>query len=123
MNVSVIIPAYNAVETIADTLESLIAQTYPHWEAIVVNDGSSDATDEITREFVERDARIRMITQPNGGEGAARNTGIAQAQYDWLLFLDADDWILVRTPRTDDPRAHSDSRVRRRPLRFHPGSP
>jgi len=112
VNVSVVIPAYNAAETLTDTLESLIAQTYPHWEAIVVNDGSSDATGAITRAFVERDARIRMTTQPNGGEGAARNTGIAQTQYDWLLFLDADDWIapvylermthaLITTPEFD----------------------
>lgn len=94
MNVSVIIPAYNAAETIADTLESLLAQTHSNWEAIVVDDGSNDETAEVTKNFIERDARIRMIKQPNGGEGAARNTGIAQARYDWLLFLDADDWIL-----------------------------
>ena len=93
MHVSVIIPAYNAAETIADTLESLRTQTSPDWEAIVVNDGSSDATDEIAGTFVERDARIRLIGQLNGGEGAARNTGIVHARYDWLLFLDADDWI------------------------------
>jgi glycosyltransferase involved in cell wall biosynthesis len=94
MNVSVIIPAYNAAETIADTLESLLAQTHSNWEAIVVDDGSNDETAEVTKNFIERDARIRMIKQPNGGEGAARNAGIAQARYDWLLFLDADDWIL-----------------------------
>lgn len=94
MNVSVIIPAYNAAETIADTLESLLAQTHSNWEAIVVDDGSTDETAEVTKKFAERDARIRMIKQPNGGEGAARNAGIAQARYDWLLFLDADDWIL-----------------------------
>ena len=94
MNVSVIIPAYNAANTIADTLESLIAQTYSNWEAIVVDDGSTDATSEITLGFIGRDARIRMIQQPNGGESAARNSGIALARYEWLLFLDADDLIL-----------------------------
>lgn len=93
MNVSIIIPAYNAAETIADTLESLLAQTHSNWEAIVVDDGSTDATAEITKGFVDRDKRIRMIKQPNGGEGTARNAGIVQARYDWLLFLDADDWI------------------------------
>jgi hypothetical protein len=94
MNVSIIIPAYNAAETIANTLESLLAQTYPNWEAIVVDDGSADATAEIAKGFVDRDKRIRMITQPNGGESAARNAGIALARYDWLLFLDSDDWIM-----------------------------
>lgn len=94
MNVSIIIPAYNAAETVANTLEPLLAQTYPNWEAIVVDDGSTDATAEITKGFVNRDKRIRMITQPNGGESAARNAGITLARYDWLLFLDSDDWIM-----------------------------
>jgi glycosyltransferase involved in cell wall biosynthesis len=93
MNISVVIPAYNAAETITRTLESLLAQTYPNWEAIVVDDGATDGTGEIVRDFMERDKRFVMITQPNGGESAARNTGIVQARYDWLLFLDADDWI------------------------------
>ena len=96
LNVSVIIPAYNAAETISDTLNSLLAQTWPDWEAIVVDDGSTDATGEIVRGFAERDARFRVITQCNGGESAARNSGIALARYDWLLFLDADDWISPR---------------------------
>jgi glycosyltransferase involved in cell wall biosynthesis len=93
LNVSIIIPAYNAEKTIADTLDSVLAQTHQNWEAIVVDDGSTDATAEITRGFAERDARIRMIQQANGGESAARNSGITQAHHDWLLFLDADDWI------------------------------
>lgn len=93
MKVSIIIPAYNAAETIAATLESLLAQTEPGWEAIVVDDGSRDATAKLARTFVRRDARTRVITQRNGGEAAARNAGIAAAQHEWLLFLDADDWI------------------------------
>jgi hypothetical protein len=93
VNVSVIVPAYNAAGTIADTLESLLAQTYANWEAIVVDDGSSDRTAEIANRFAQRDARIRVISQPNGGESAARNAGIAQSRYEWLLFLDSDDWI------------------------------
>lgn len=93
MNISVIVPAYNAAGTIADTLESLLAQNYPNWEAIVVDDGSSDRTAEIARSFEGRDARIRVISQSNAGESAARNSGVALANSDWLLFLDADDWI------------------------------
>ncbi len=93
VSVSIIIPAYNAAATISDTLNSVLAQTCPEWEAIVVNDGSTDATGEIVRDFAERDARFRMITQLNAGESGARNAGIALARYDWLLFLDADDWV------------------------------
>lgn len=93
MNVSVIIPAYNAADTVAQALESLLAQTAPGWEAIVVDDGSSDGTAEVVRSFTERDRRFRLVTRPNGGESAARNTGLDRAAYDWVLFLDADDWI------------------------------
>ena len=93
MPVSIIIPAYNAAATIADTLNSILAQTCPDWEAIVVDDGSTDATCKVVKGFIERDPRICILRQPNGGEAAARNTGISKARYDWLLFLDADDWI------------------------------
>jgi hypothetical protein len=93
VKVSVIIPAHNAAATIAETLKSVVAQTSPDWEAIVVNDGSSDATDAIAREFAASDSRIRVFTQENRGEAAARNAGLARARYEWLVFLDADDWI------------------------------
>ena len=64
MNVSVVIPAYNAAETIADTLSSLCAQLFVNWEAIVVDDGSIDATAAVVESFVERDSRFRL---PNTG--------------------------------------------------------
>lgn len=94
LSVSIIIPAYNAAKTIAETLESVRAQALPDWEAIVINDGSSDATAAIATSFAAQDARIRVVSQPQMGASVARNTGIDLAQYDWLLFLDADDWIL-----------------------------
>ncbi len=94
MNVSVIIPAHNAAKTISETLESLCAQTFPNWEVIVVDDGSRDDTLAITTRFAKQDQRIHFISQPQMGVCAARNTGINQAKNDWLLFLDADDWIL-----------------------------
>jgi peptidoglycan/xylan/chitin deacetylase (PgdA/CDA1 family)/GT2 family glycosyltransferase/ubiquinone/menaquinone biosynthesis C-methylase UbiE len=94
MNVSVVIPAYNAQETIALTLESVIAQTFSHWEAIVVDDGSTDDTLTIAKDFAQKDSRIRVISQKQMGVSVARNTGINNAVYDWLLFLDSDDWIL-----------------------------
>jgi peptidoglycan/xylan/chitin deacetylase (PgdA/CDA1 family) len=93
MNVSVIIPAYNVEKTLADTLKSLQAQTFPKWEAIVIDDGSSDNTPVIARQFAAQDWRIRFISQQNSGSSVARNAGVRLAQFDWLLFLDSDDWI------------------------------
>ncbi len=93
LSVSVIIPAYNAADTLAETIAALLAQTYPHWEAIVVDDGSTDETAAIVTRLAQQDARIRLITQANAGVCTARNVGIAAAQFDWLLFNDADDWI------------------------------
>jgi glycosyltransferase involved in cell wall biosynthesis len=93
MNVSVVIPAWNAAETIAATLDSLLAQGHRGWEAIVVDDGSGDGTAAIARDYAERDRRIRLVQQDRGGEASARNTGLAEARFDWLLFLDSDDWI------------------------------
>ena len=91
--VSVIIPAYNAAGTLAETLESLLAQTHGGWEAIIVDDGSTDRTAEVANRYTAEDRRMRLVRRANGGESAARNTGIAEARYEWLLFLDADDWI------------------------------
>jgi len=69
VNVSVIIPAYNAAATIADTLESLRTQTYTGWEAIVVDDGSSDGTVAVAARIAAQDVRIRIVSQPyQGGE-------------------------------------------------------
>jgi MoaA/NifB/PqqE/SkfB family radical SAM enzyme len=93
VNVSIITPAFNAADTIADTLESLLRQTAPDWEAIVVDDGSTDSTAEIVAGYAGRDGRIRMLRQPNSGESGARNAGLALARGAWVLFLDADDWI------------------------------
>ena len=93
MNVSVIIAAYNAEKTIADTLKSLQNQTFKKWEAIVIDDGSSDDTSVIAGRFANQDHRIRIISQQNSGPCIARNAGIRMAHFDWLLFLDADDWI------------------------------
>jgi glycosyltransferase involved in cell wall biosynthesis len=107
--VSVIIPAYNAAAFIAQALESLIAQSSPHWEAIVIDDGSTDQTVSVASSLAERDARIRVLSQAHQGVSAARNAGVRDAQFDWLLFLDADDWILpeflekLTTLLVDDP--------------------
>ncbi len=94
LSVSIIMPAYNAAATIAETLDSVLVQTHTAWEVLVVDDGSQDETAAIVTEYAARDGRIRFIRAPHEGGGAARNRGIAAARYAWLLFLDADDWIL-----------------------------
>jgi len=93
MNVSIVIPAWNAGATLAETLDSLLAQTFREWEAVVVDDGSTDGTSDVTAAYSAREPRIRLIRQTNAGEAGARNTGLAAATHGWLLFLDADDWI------------------------------
>lgn len=88
---SVVIPAYNASPFLADCLNSVLAQTDPDFEAIVVNDGSTDNTLEIAAEFAQRDRRIVLVSRINGGLAAARNSGIAAAKGELVAFLDADD--------------------------------
>jgi hypothetical protein len=89
--VSVIVPAYNAANYISDAIKSICNQTWPHWELIVVNDGSVDETAKIVADFCREDPRIQMITQENGKLAKARNTGLAAACGQFIAFLDADD--------------------------------
>ncbi len=89
--ISVVIPAYNAAPFIRRTIDSVLAQTYEDYEVIVVDDGSKDKTERVVGEY---GGKVRCIRQENGGDGAARNTGIKAAAGDWIAFLDHDDeWI------------------------------
>lgn len=89
--VSVVIPAYNYAHFVGETIESVLAQTYPHFEVVVVDDGSTDNTAEVVAAFVDKDPRVRYVHQQNGGLPAARNTGIRNARFPLVAFLDADD--------------------------------
>lgn len=91
--ISVVVPAWNAAATIGATLDSLVAQGVSDWQAIVVDDGSTDATPDILAARAAPDPRVRVLRQPNAGASAARNAGLAAATGRWLLFLDGDDWI------------------------------
>lgn len=85
-------PVYNGEAFITRAIESVLAQTHPHWELIVVNDGSIDDTGDVVAQFT--DPRIRCIHQENRGLARARNTGIGEAQGQYLAFLDSDDeWV------------------------------
>lgn len=90
--VSVIMPAYNAERFIARAIESVLSQTFPDWELIVVDDGSTDGTAEVLADLT--DPRIRMIRQANGGEAVARNRGLDAVTGEYVAFLDADDLYL-----------------------------
>ncbi|MFK5976789.1 MAG: glycosyltransferase family A protein [Sulfurovum sp.] len=87
--VSIITPAYNAEKYIAEAIESVIDQSYTNWELIIINDGSSDSTEDIIKSF--RDSRIKLINQSNGGVSSARNRGLKIARGEYITFLDADD--------------------------------
>lgn len=89
--VSVIIPAYNAAKFIAESINSVMAQTYKHWELIIVDDGSEDDLKNLIETFSHEDARIKYVYQQNGKQGKARNTGIEKANGELVAFIDADD--------------------------------
>lgn len=91
--VSVIVPTYNYGHLIGQTLESLQAQTYQHWECIVVDDGSTDNTGDIVAGFSQRDERIKYLRQKNHGQAAAINVGIKASVGEYIQSLDADDLI------------------------------
>lgn len=93
MKFSVIIPVYNVETYLRECLDSVFNQTFTDWEAICVNDGSTDGSSDILNEYAARERRLKVITQPNGGLSAARNAGMREAEGDYILFLDSDDWL------------------------------
>ena len=91
--VSVIVPCYNQAQYLAETLDSVLAQTYPYWECIIVNDGSSDNTEEVANEYCEKDSRFHYYYKVNSGLADTRNYGISQSKGFYILPLDSDDKI------------------------------
>ncbi len=91
--VSVIVPIYNVAAYLTQCVDSILAQTEPDIEVLLVDDGSPDGSPDIMTEYAARDGRIRCIHKENGGLSSARNAGMAQATGTYLLFVDADDWI------------------------------
>lgn len=91
--VSIIVAAYNVEAYIRRCIESLINQTLQEIEIIIVNDGSTDNTENIVRELERKDRRIKVLTQENAGLSAARNTGIKSASANYIAFLDGDDYV------------------------------
>lgn len=91
--VSIIIPAYNAEDTIERTIASVLSQTYNHIEVVVVNDGSADNTANCVISRFGKDPRVRLINQTNQGVSVARNLGIQEATGEYIAFLDSDDYL------------------------------
>lgn len=91
---SVIIPVYNTRTYLGKCLDSLRNQTLRDWEAILVDDGSTDGSDEVLKAYTETDERFRYVRQPNGGLSVARNTGLSLVRGTYVAFLDSDDWFL-----------------------------
>jgi glycosyltransferase involved in cell wall biosynthesis len=90
--VSIITPAFNAERYISETIQSVVSQTYSHWEMIIVDDGSIDNTRKIIKTFAAKDNRIKLLNHNTSlGPGTARNTAIKEATGDFIAFLDADD--------------------------------
>lgn len=90
---SVIIPVYNRAALIAETLETVLAQTYPHFEVIVVDDGSTDHTGDVVKQKFGHDSRVRYFFKENEERGAARNFGMKNAKGDYAVIFDSDDWM------------------------------
>ena len=91
--ITLVIPIYNVEKYLKECLESVLNQTFIDWEAICVNDGSTDGSAAILEEYASKDNRFIIITQSNAGLSAARNAGMKEAQGDYILFLDSDDWL------------------------------
>ena len=92
--VSAVVTAFQCEAFLGEALASVLGQTLPPEEIIVVDDGSTDGTPEVARSF----GGVRLVSRPNGGPGAARNTGLAAARGDWIAFLDGDDaWTEDKT--------------------------
>jgi glycosyltransferase involved in cell wall biosynthesis len=91
--ISVIVPVYNGAAYVSKCLDSILMQTYPAFEVVLINDGSTDQTPAICSAYACKESRIRYITQENHGLAAARNIGVQASEGDYICFADADDWV------------------------------
>jgi len=90
---SVVVPTYNHADYLAEALDSLLAQSFPLWEAVVVNDGSTDNTLKVLEEYSKKDSRIKYFDKENGGVSSALNVGLKNTQGKWICWLSSDDFF------------------------------
>jgi glycosyltransferase involved in cell wall biosynthesis len=95
MKVSVVIPVHNGEKYLAQAIESVLGQTFRDFELLIVDDGSTDGSAAIGNKYVEKDRRVRLISQSNGGVVSAGNQGLREARHEWVARLDADDVFLA----------------------------
>lgn len=91
--VSIIVPVYNAERYLNRCIDSIFKQTFPDWELLLINDGSTDGSGIICSDYAEKDLRVRVFQKSNGGVSSARNIGIDEAKGKWIMFVDADDYL------------------------------
>ena len=91
--VSVIVPVYRVEQYLSTCLDSILDQTYPNLQILLVDDGSPDRCGEICEEYRRRDARVQVIHKENGGLASARNAGLQAAEGEWIAWVDSDDWV------------------------------
>ena len=91
--ISIIVPIYNVEKYLRQCLDSIQDQTYQNFECLLINDGSSDNSADICREYVSKDSRFRYIEKENGGVSSARNLGIEHSKGEYITFIDSDDWV------------------------------
>jgi glycosyltransferase involved in cell wall biosynthesis len=91
--ITLIVPIYNGSRYLSELLDSVLAQTFPHWTCLCVNDGSKDNSSEIIAAYCKRDSRFQLINKANGGTGDSRNVGMAHTQTPYIMFADQDDLL------------------------------
>lgn len=91
--ISIIIPIYNVERYLRQCIDSILAQTFTDFELLLIDDGSPDGCPAICDEYAEKDARIRVFHKQNGGVTSARNKGLNNANGNWIIYIDGDDWI------------------------------
>lgn len=91
--ISIIVPVYNVEKYLSKCVESIVAQTFSDWELLLIDDGSKDNSGALCDEYADADDRVSVFHKENGGVSSARNLGLEKACGDWVMFVDADDWI------------------------------
>ena len=91
--ISIVIPVFNVKEYLSDCLESLLGQTFEMWNAILIDDGSTDKSLSICKKYAAVDSRIKLFSKENGGVSSARNLGLLHVQGEYVVFVDSDDFV------------------------------
>ena len=91
--ISIVVPIYNVENYLRQCLDSIVSQTYQNFECLLINDGSPDNSEDICREYVDKDSRFKYFDKENGGVSSARNLGIERSGGAYITFIDSDDWV------------------------------